>query len=1313
MVDIFAKEGLDPPKDIFAGEGIEPPSIQERNMSALNPPSMDVQPIEVQREVETHQEQYSTLAQARFTQEQLDEMKGKGPIGFWEATKFHDAHELLPGGSVIPSIVDMVVLKSAVEKMERGEETSVNEDETLNKFIDKQVEMNVRGLSIGGGISYYGSQMPAFMTEFIATGGVGKLAQKGVQEGVKRAVASQVVSKTAGLSANVLARSAAMPGRYVPQYAELRVNDFMAITDKGQALLQESTESPAKSAMKAFLYTGAEVASEMSGAAIGKYVVGPATGAASKYLKTPISQGIQKLPVSIRQNLYNAYKAINPNASVSKVFSAAGWNGMLEELGEERISDILRESLNLAVDDDMDFEKFVDRITPDKDQLLIEAGIISIMGGVKTAADVGVNILTQKTADPDVARETVANMSAQEQENYVNENLSIKGEQLDETPGLDGVGEAQRKAAIEQSPPTINHEESGFNKAHREFVNRLQPIEDLTKAAEERGVTVDPGSNPFIMSRDYAGIIGTIEQNLRFGTTKFNAEKGEYEVVGKSLKSVLDDFDNSVAHIESDRDVREQDFEDYLIARRTLEDLDAREDVKVSQKDKLKSIESMQRLANKYGDEFNWFDTFGQEMYEYQRTVLSNLVDAGVLSQEKYNDIVKNNPNYIPFQRVLNEEQDFIAMVSPKGVFTDAKASKVIKRIHGSDKEIKSTVQSVIANTAKIIDISARNRVAKGVADLAEVMPEYVQKVKTPMEKVKVKDPETGKVIETFKPSGRAPAGTITVMRDGKREYYEVSKPLLEAMNNLSPIQLNGTLKLIQEVFFYTPARVLRAGATLIPEFWVRNVIRDQSTAFLQSPVRPTPLDMIRGLTAVMRKDDLYQDWLRHGGAFNSYMELDDSGLEKAYRELLRPHGKFARYSRNPINVLADISMALEQGTRVGAFSKARKAGVSGVEAALLSREATLDFARSGVASQKINRYIPFFNAGVQSVDKLIRTTKENPKATAFWGMATVTIPSVLITGYYLYAAPEEEREEYLEIPQWQKDMFWVFKEDGQWRRVPKPFSWGYLFGSVPERFMLWGYEGEKPEMKEFWTELAKGIAGTLSPVYDPSALIPPLFKLAIEDTTNYNFFTGRNIYPTWMERLEPEERTNKYTSETATLLGKKLGLSPALIDNTLRGSLAGSANYITDAGDAIIKQVKEWNGEEIPAEPRTPSDIPVIKAFSVREPTGYGANSVANFFDDWEKVNQKRTTFNSKEGSEKQKYREKNEQFLRAYKPMKAHYDKIRILGKQSNRIYDDVSMSSEEKVRRLSEIGDQMLEVAKRANKWYGENVQGGKGK
>lgn len=1580
--------------DLFVKEGIKAPSITERNMNALHSGVDLDNPVgEDQEFVANSQKQVMSdmdvIARTRFTPEQIEGFKNN-PIGFFDAFHYLRKQDVLPGGG-LKTAYDIYDVYDISKKLENKEPLSPEEQERMNKFIDREVEMNLRGFSIGGGIAYGGSQLPAFATEFALSGGVGKIGQAAAVKGAEKLVTKAVVKKAVGLTANVVARTAVMPTLYAPKFAERRLNDFTAITDKGEMILKDSQESPAKSAMLAFGYSSAEVASELSGAAIGKYVLDPVKGV----LKTPVTAAASKLlPASVKTALYDAYKLINPNAQVSKVFSAAGWNGMIEELGEERVNQIMTSAIAFAGDDKMQaqdgqsytFNDFIKNATPSGDQMLIEAGIIAMAGGVKTSADMTFNLLKNKGVAPAEARKMTDNMSANEQEQFVRKNLVepvsgyVPNVEQDATPvpegmanfveiartaenvdqfiekaraiggvstnvqeffgskyganGVDmrraselfindvanGVYDAPAQptvqeiaadtpklevseqqaiedgqspspvffegdvshaqiAAVEQiDPPKVIDDESSFNKFYREWVNELDPIQKLPEIARARGMNINDIADTKLLSATYSGILGQIRQNLQVNTYTKD-ENGNNVITGKSLKATLDDFDNMFISVEPRRKKREADFSDYLTAQRYLEDLDPRDDVEVTEEQKAKSIADLARLAEKYGDDFSFFETFAQEVYSFQRRILKNLVDSGVMSQETYDEILAKNKNYVPFQRVLDDET-FAGVISTNGVFTNANANRIIKRISGSDKEVKNVFHSIIKNTARIIDMSARNDVAKSIANLENVLPEYVQRVETPMVKkgtAKVKvtydkrlrekleatikmfgeefeqkktlnrrgqrgyvrgdyspqerlvrlrlgssdavlthevghmldfrlglkekmlsDPEIKKqliklaeqrlsaqteaiqkgkavnfeettsfsesqkhidyvkndreilanmfdayvnapdllkkiapkakkrfdeiidgyeelaFIKQIKPSLEraeeeveqdvwgaaeyAPPNTITVRRNGTKEYYRVSKPILEAIESLNPAKLN-----IIDKIFTTSASVLRAGATLVPEFWVRNVLRDQQTALLQSGVKYRPTDFVRGLFAVVGKTDLYNEWERSGGSFNSYMELDDKGLEKAYQELFRPDGRLLRYLKNPINVAADISGALEQATRVGVFYRAQEEGQSDIQSALTARDATLDFSRRGTIGKQVNRWVPFFNAGIQGSNKLIRTFKTNPAAATFWGIATITMPSILITGYYLYGAPDDERKEYLEIPEWQRDMFWIVKVGGEWKRYPKPFTYGYIFGSMPERIMLWMYNGNKPEGKAAWQDIAMGLGGAFSPVYDASALIPPLAKIAIEDATNYNFFTGRNIYPEWMEKLDPEMQSQKYTSETAKLLGEKLDMSPAKIENALRGQLAGATDYITGAGDRIIKEVREFNGEKDPEQPITASDVAVLKAFAVRRPAGYRSQSAKFFFENFDEAQRKKNTLNRLEGDEAKEYREKNKTILMQYTQLNSAYKGMKDLQKQVDAVYDNPSMSAEVKVERINMLEDRMTEIARQANTNY----------
>lgn len=1478
---------------------------------------------EVVKYADEDRKQMDLLAQTRFSPEQLAEWKNK-PIGFWEAFSKLKANQVVPGGGV-GQLAGSLEIVDIAKKHERGEQLTPDDQKQLNDYLDRQIELSQRGFSWGGNIAYIGSQIPAFVVEFALSDGVGKTAQVAATKTAVTA-AGKIATRSAGVAARVSTTTALMAPQYTARYGERRLNDISAITDRGELVMKDSEESPAKSALLAFGHTGAEVASEMSGATIGKRLIDPIAGK----LKTPLVAALNRLPTSTKAALYEAYKKINPNAQVSKVFSAVGWHGMLAELGEERVADVLHASLNLASEKKYTTEDFLDNITPSKDQLAVEGGLIAIAGGVHTSADITMNILKRRGMTEGEARETVDNMTALETEQFAQDNLPTpsssyvpirpdipieapvdlpevdlpklseaaaesypwqeaarsnielqpEGKPAEVTPEADVVS-SQISAAEKVEPPAIDNSESFFNRAYRDMVNDMQPIHELTEKARARGAEITPMNDPKLLSSLYSQNIEIASQQLQVATSNWGPD-GNRVITGKSLKATMDDFDNYFYEKEPNIEARNADFHDYLVAERYLELLkeDKNENTRVTPEQQAKAMADLVRLGEKYGEDFRMMGEMAKEVYEFQDRIVQNLVTSGVMSQETYDLLKGKYSKYVPLQRIMDEPQ-FSDAIS-KGPFSGASSKSVIKRLRGSEREVKDVFHSIMKNTVKIMDLAARNKVAQSVADLAEHLPEYIQKAKpiivkkgtadfkvsydpklreklektievfgnriernksvkvkgyknvlgsySPMEKaVRMKlgttegtlahevghmlDFELGldklllkkkgvraeleklaedrlssehdlvhteegirfeetkndigsdkyiayiknsreiianffdayvnspdqarrvapkavaefeKIIDAdpalaflkdIKPStsrreetiqkdvyGEAdfgPQNSIEVYRDGKREHYTVARPLYEAMTQLTPAQIGVTEKILAAPFRVS-AQILRAGATLTPEFALRNAVRDQLTASLQSGVGYTPQWFMKGLFASIGRGDLYNQWVSSGGKFASYMSLDDDGIQKAYKELMRPSGRLYKYL-NPLKAMEQLVNYGEQGTRIGVFAAAKKKGLSDIEAAYASLEATLNFARGGKVGRRMNRYIPFFNAGIQGVDKMVRSFKANPAALTFWGVATITIPSVVITGYYLYGAPEDERNEFLEIPQWQRDMFWVFKVDGEWHSYPKPFGYGYYFGSMPERMMQWLYAGDKPEGKTFWEETLKGLAGTVSPINDWSSAFPPLAKAAIENATNYNFFMGRDIYPAWMERLEPEQRFKKYNTESAKQIGKVLNASPAKIENTVQTLAGGTGKYALKAGDYILDEVKKWNGETVPEMPVTNADMMLIKAFSIRSPGGFGSNSGQNFMDTYTVVEQKHNTLKKLEGEEQANYQRDNARDLAVYPALKGAYKAMQAEQKQIDAIYDHKSMTSEEKLEAIRRHEKVITEIARNANKQY----------
>lgn len=1542
------QQGEEKPKSKFGGVAVSGANIDvnAQNYAALqNAVTIDT-PDEIARaaveESDVQRQQMIDLAYKRFPQDVVDSWKDS-PIGFGEADDFYDWSQVLPGGGLVQGAKSLKLLNIS-QKIEEGLEINPGEQEMLDEFIDRQIEMSVRGMTYGGKFRYYGSQMPAFMLEFAATGGIGKAAQAGTlkatQEFAKRSALSATVAKTTGRVARVMAQSSAMIPMTAAKYGELRLGPWN-VTDRGQIIFSEAKESPAMSALKAFAYTNAEVASELSGAKINKYIIDPV----AKRLKGPLSSGLRLLPDKLKDGLFSAYQKIKPNATISNAFSAAGWNGMLSELGEERVADILRETINLALEDGYTFEDVLSGIVPSVDQLLLEAGLIGTLGGIRSVGSAAMNILIDKGFTQDQAQEITDNMTTNELEQFVENELApiteeealarelaeketlvesiaeeiktgkqkirqqtlnaydefqqgitnsliearnkvirllektrnklakqsprlgrriaangginiqsiseeggfdladlrdvnralgttvfrseggmsfdevarqmeneipyldqrrnelgevdvsvvfdlvneliadpklalfpeidleidlinqeiekqsdmseielqeyyakveqesdptselreiettpiseledlidnfyptVSSSEFEESvqgvddyidsleypdfPIIDETIQRQAEADLMGEPQEIAPDQSIFREGYYRWFDSLGALKDLSIEAARRGFRTPVGRNLGILYRMYAGVAGMASQMISNKTFRINAS-GNIVVTGKGLKSILNDFDNLIMQQEPNKKVREKELKEYLIARRYLNDLRDNADVQVTEEQLLASARVLDELAIKYGDSLIWFDKTAKEIYEYQQRVMQLLVSSGVMSQETYDSIMQNHQNYIPFQRVLDAEFGEYGVKTEGKLFTSATLNRVVKKIVGSERQVKDPIQSIIKNTFRVVDLAWQNRVAESIGAMADVMPEYIEPMKVPMDKVVLDD---GQV--TYRPSKIAPKDAIIVMKDGKRKFYRVHPAIMKAIQQMQPEQLGFVSKLLQ-----APASVLRAGATLIPEFWIRNILRDQHSAFIQSGARPIPIyDPVLGLVSLMGKGELHQKWMQSGGSFNSYMEPNDNGMAKAMNELLGNQSKVVKYLKNPLMLPNDISLSLEQSVRIGVFNAAKRQGKTDLEAAFEARDATLDFSRGGTASKIINKYVPFFNAGMQGLDKLARALKQNPKATIMWASATITFPSIMIAGYYLYGAPEDERKEYLEIPQWQKDMFWVFKYNGEWMRYPKPFTIGYMFGSVPERFMNWMASENIKEGQEFWLELLKGVAGSISPVYDPSAIVPPLFKVWLEGTSNYNFFKGQNIYSPFLNDLPPEERKQKYTSDTAAELGKIFNVSPAIIDNTLRGLIAGSADYVTDASDFLIKQVREWNGEAIPEKPSAIADIPVVRAFAMRFPTGSGAMSVQTFYDLSQEARQIDNKMQDLRGDERQEYRDKNLVMSKTIPYIKSSTKVIRELNRRRNAIYENLVMTSDEKAEELRRIDDMILDRARKTIERFSENMK-----
>ena len=193
----------------------------------------------------------------------------------------------------------------------------------------------------------------------------------------------------------------------------------------------------------------------------------------------------------------------------------------------------------------------------------------------------------------------------------------------------------------------------------------------------------------------------------------------------------------------------------------------------------------------------------------------------------------------------------------------------------------------------------------------------------------------------------------------------------------------------------------------------------------------------------------------------------------------------------------------------------------------------------------------------------------------------------------------------------------------------------------------------------------------------------------------------GRPIYPKWLEGLPPEERKNKTTSQLGVVIGESLGVSPAIVDNTIFGLTSTVGKQTIRASESMIDQFKRWNGEEVPEDIIIKKDIPLVGALIGRLPDGTRSKSYQQFANDYQNFLQIHTAYNQRSGADKAEYRRSHAFELEAYNSVKGSKKQIQKVNKELNRIYDDPKMSAADKTTAVTDLERKITEIARAANK------------
>ena len=689
---------------------------------------------------------------------------------------------------------------------------------------------------------------------------------------------------------------------------------------------------------------------------------------------------------------------------------------------------------------------------------------------------------------------------------------------------------------------------SKLGDAKAKFIDDLAPIEDRLNKAIKNGAEVDPKDHityQLDRSRRAEGIM--------------NAYMND-----NGLSKVIQDVPNP------------KEFDQYLIAKHTKE-LDA--DIRTG-RDPIKDAALVKQLDSKYGE-------YAKQVYSYNQKLLDSATEYGLISKQTADMLKKKYPEYVPLNRIFKEDE--LAGLHGNGSGSASISSQgVVNKLKGSERSIRSPLNSIIDKTRVVIEQGERNK-------SAQLLVSYKDLPDNPFNLREIKASET-----------IGNRSTIAFLDNGKKRVFEVDKEIADAAKNMSreEIGLWGRIAAV-------PARVLRAGATGVNAgFAGANIVKDIIGAAINSkhPFRiADPRAMGKALAASLNHNGkYYQELMREGIAgtsFDMYRNALKSNIgeirsqknigRRAAYNISHP-GQWYRTVENTIGRSEDFGRALQYYSNKSGFEQkyGKNSDATKILAADQARNNSTNFFRHGSYGKNLNLAIPYWNAGVQGTRITLRRVKERPVQTvAKIGLAIAAPSAMIAVNNY---KDENKRNIMAQIEEYEKDGNIIIVGDdakfneqtGRWDgiiKIPVPPQHLGIHKTIQNAIKS-KFTGEKfnpvdnlGTLIENYTTIDPTDARQIANKYVPQGI-----KLIAEPMTNTNFFTGNKIVPESQKNLPAQDQYGDYTSGIAKVAGKLTNTSPRMIDNSIRTGMGGAGQNAVRAVDSVLAKAGVIGKDEV-----------------------------------------------------------------------------------------------------------------------------------
>lgn len=641
------------------------------------------------------------------------------------------------------------------------------------------------------------------------------------------------------------------------------------------------------------------------------------------------------------------------------------------------------------------------------------------------------------------------------------------------------------------------------------------------------------GNNAYINATNTKKVGGTVDYILNDALVNPEGKK-----IGESLKQIGIDIPKN----------KENEFMDYMLHRHNIDRFKEEKPIFPDYNESQSAQAMLKHEEN--NPEFQQLATRLDKFLDRFRNTW--LRDTGLISNDTLMDWAIKYPKYVPTFRKFTDLEKGNPMTGAKTGYVDQVTP--VRAATGSSRDIINPIESIMNMVNKTVRVARRNQVGQEILNSVRKNPEELKQFAEILPATKAEAEALSNSLKSDTVEGAIDEldkgfmnpymmknkydNVVTVMENGKPVFLKINdRRFLDAITSLGEQSPNN-------LPFQKPAQfVNNLFKTLVtqknPIFAIKNVMRDLPTSYVYGSEK-NPLKFgkqyLSAAKDVLRNKESYQQYKALGGQMGGFFKPNDLTLNK--NQLLKKPGII----RSIGDFFETVNQATESAPRLAEFKRILERTGDVQKALYNAGEVTTNFSRGGNMAKAVDVYVPYFNASMQGLDRLIRAAVNNPTGFIAKGVVAATIPTAVQELWNQSTDPEG----YKTLDNRTKDANFVFAQgDGNFIKIPKSRELGVLFSSLFQRLSRQA-QGDSEAFKGFGNTALTNFAPA-NPI-ENNILSPVTLNLA----TNKDF-ADRPIVPDYMKDLSPRYQYDEKTSEIAKKIGDIANLSPKQVDYIIR----------------------------------------------------------------------------------------------------------------------------------------------------------------